>query len=754
LTGQSEPKSGRRKRGSAPPTRAEVRRRETRGRSRRSALLGGGFALVAAIGLVTAFVVVPDHTPKPSSVIADRTSMETAVTAVASATVPSSSTAASSTSTATTRAAAAASGSAGALPFDMPSTATLRASRHKVFAHYMPVLPISLDNKPAAGDYYTKKYLDPNGEYGRHKSYGGFLRDRPLPVAPGGTDWQLRNARTAVAQATAAGVDGFAWDLQSLSTSSRAWVNGVTLMKAAAGTGFKIALTPDMGVLKGASAASMAAGVAKLAAYPAAYRLGDGRLVVMPFLGSSGSPVTYWRQFNSIMASTYGIKVALVPIFLNEVSSLPSFRADIYGASNWGARNPSGNNTTLVNGASALGRASNVMKTGKLWMQPVSVQDERPRVGTFEEAMNSQNLRNSWQVAIKSKADWAQLATWNDYSEGSQMDPSLKRNWANLDISAYYLAQYKTGAAPKIVRDTVYVSHRTQPYAARPSFPQSILMHLARGVAPVNRVEALGFLTAPGYITVTSGSNSKTCSVPAGVQTCTVTLAPGKVTARISRSSAVVTSVTSPFSVTNAPYVQDLQYVAASSRRNNDGSPKAGITSAAPPPAAAPASSKAAAVGNGQADGAKPAAAIDAKAITLVARGGATPATSYLRFNVPATPAGKKLVSAALQIHTTTAKASVTGSASNVYLAGNTWQESSLTWKAKPAVTTQLLGALSKAPTVDTTYAISLNVATMATLAGTQRTFAITGSSADSLLFRSRKNAYVPTRPTLVLTYQ
>ena len=33
------------------------------------------------------------------------------------------------------------------LPFDPPSTASLRTSPKKVFAHYLPSLPVSLDNQ-------------------------------------------------------------------------------------------------------------------------------------------------------------------------------------------------------------------------------------------------------------------------------------------------------------------------------------------------------------------------------------------------------------------------------------------------------------------------------------------------------------------------------------------------------------------------------------------------------------------------------
>lgn len=70
---------------------------------------------------------------------------------------------------------------AGPLPFELPSTATLRASSHKVFAHYFTPYPISLNNKAGADDYYTKNYLNPAGESGKHAAYGGLLRDRPFP---------------------------------------------------------------------------------------------------------------------------------------------------------------------------------------------------------------------------------------------------------------------------------------------------------------------------------------------------------------------------------------------------------------------------------------------------------------------------------------------------------------------------------------------------------------------------------------------
>jgi len=60
---------------------------------------------------------------------------------------------------------------------------------------------------------------------------------------------------------------------------------------------------------------------------------------------------------------------------------------------------------------------------GGIWMQPVSVQDERPNQSLYDEADNSENLRVTWTAAI-ADADWVQIPTWNDYSEGAQVAPS------------------------------------------------------------------------------------------------------------------------------------------------------------------------------------------------------------------------------------------------------------------------------------------------------------------------------------------
>lgn len=444
----------------------------------------------------------------------------------------------------------------GPLPFDLPSTSTLRASKKKVFAHYFTPYPLSLDNKEPALDYYTRNYLNPAGESGKHAAYGGLLRDRPIGRGPLSGDWQLADMEKEVRTAAAAGLDGFTLDILSL--TSQHWTRDKLLIKAAANAdpGFKIVLMPDMTALT-ADATTLAASMAELAKSPAVHRLDDGRVVISPFKAENKTPA-WWTEFIKIMKDTHGVSVAFVPVFLNFTTNYKNYAAISYGFSNWGNRSPAQQGGIATNIATAHA-------AGKIWMQPVAPQDERPNQGIYDEARNSENLRTTWENAIAGGTDWVQLTTWNDFSEGTQIAPSPHNDSAWLDLSSYYLTKLKTGKAPAIVRDTLYLSHRVQFAAARPdSGTQTTFMTLRSGSSPArDSVEVLSFLT--GAATITSGGQS--VSAEAGVTARLFPLAYGSIKASAARQGQAVASVATPFAVNKSFAVQDLQYVAATSGR-------------------------------------------------------------------------------------------------------------------------------------------------------------------------------------------
>ena len=153
------------------------------------------------------------------------------------------------------------------LPFDMPTGATDKL----VFAHYVPWLPISIDDRAAAQDYYTTQLMPPNGENGTHAPYGGYLRDRPLPRPPlGRPDWRDVDLQTEIGQAKSIGIDGFAVDLLAPATNPDAPL-GIFRAAQAAGD-FSIQVTPDMSGVFGTdfTEAAFADGIAPYLEQPAA----------------------------------------------------------------------------------------------------------------------------------------------------------------------------------------------------------------------------------------------------------------------------------------------------------------------------------------------------------------------------------------------------------------------------------------------------------------------------------------------------
>ncbi|MEV5780859.1 glycoside hydrolase family 71 protein [Streptomyces sp. NPDC052287] len=445
-----------------------------------------------------------------------------------------------------------------ALPFDLPAAGVLRAGPHKVFAHYFPPYPLSLDNQPAQRDYYARNYLTPQGEEGKHAAYGGLLRDRPLPVSPSDGDWQLANLETEVRTARDSGIDGFTVDILSLTGANRQRVDMLLRAARRVDPGFRIVLMPDMTSLH-TDPRTLADQLALLAASPSAYRLADGRLVVAPFKAEAQDPA-WWGQVTARLRE-HGIGTALVPVFLDFRANAERFAPVSYAFSSWGNRSYTRQDN--VPGDIQLAHA-----LGKKWMQAVSVQDARPNQGIYDEAGNTATLRSTWNHAISDGADWVQLTTWNDYSEGSQFAPSLHNGRTYLDICSYYLTRFKTGAWPRIVRDTVYVTSRVQFTDAGSASLQPRLMRPRPGTAqPRDQVELLTYLTAPAAVSARVGTVPHAYRAPVGVNAQDLPLTPGRTEVVIRRAGDTAAAVTTRYPARRTATVQDLQYYAVSSGR-------------------------------------------------------------------------------------------------------------------------------------------------------------------------------------------
>jgi hypothetical protein len=440
-------------------------------------------------------------------------------------------------------------------------TTTATGNGKKVYAHYFPPYPISIENGVAATDYYAKNYLTVNGEGGIHASYGGLLRDRPASRAPLAGDWKVEDLKTEVRQAMAAGINGFTLNIMSL--SGRNWEASVNLMKAAAAVSpnFKIIPMIDGTASVGSQTASaIATKLAELYAYPSAEKAPTGAFELSSFKAENKS-VAWWTAIIQSLKSR-GITVSFSAIFLNaNDTNMRAFAPISDGVGNWGTRTAS----TVTNGPNYASRAHAL---GLEWMAPIAVQDVRPRSFIYDESNNTETLRAMWGRAIADGADSVQMATWNDYGEGTSFAPSVAHGKTFLDINKYYADKFRTGVTA-IASDALYLTHREHAYAATPSTPHRLMAPTLSGTAttPRNTVEVLTMLTAPASVSVTVGGVKTTWSAPAGIFAKTVPLAVGSVSATMSRNGSTLASVASPQAVVSKPVVQDLQYYAVSSKR-------------------------------------------------------------------------------------------------------------------------------------------------------------------------------------------
>jgi hypothetical protein len=437
---------------------------------------------------------------------------------------------------------------AACLPFSMPDSSVLFKAQKKVFAHYFYPFPLSIDNKPADNDYYTSQYLAPKGENGKHAANGGYLRQRPLPVAANSSaDWRLHNVETEVRMAIARGISGFTIDVMSGKEAADSNSHLNMLLKAATtvDSRFKIVVMPDISALK-ADANAVAQIIAAAAVSAAAYRLDDGRLVVSAFNAGLNPPAWWQGVFDQLKAR--GIKVAFVPTFLGWSGQAAAFAGISHGFSDWGTATAAGSDNMKSDPALAH------TGYGKLYMMPVDPQQYRPKDSIYWEAGNSSAFRTAWMSAINAGADWVQLVTWSDFSESSEVEPytdaTLRTDIGTgfYDLTGYYAAWFLSGAQPPITRDVLYYFYRREPTnAAGPA--QSAVNKLRGSAAAENNIEVVAFLTAPGTVKISVGGESFTQAAAAGISSFKVPSAPGNPQFTLSRNGTEIFSLQGPVQI-------------------------------------------------------------------------------------------------------------------------------------------------------------------------------------------------------------
>ncbi|MCX5195137.1 DNRLRE domain-containing protein [Streptomyces sp. NBC_00249] len=127
--------------------------------------------------------------------------------------------------------------------------------------------------------------------------------------------------------------------------------------------------------------------------------------------------------------------------------------------------------------------------------------------------------------------------------------------------------------------------------------------------------------------------------------------------------------------------------------------------------------------------------------------------TSYLRFDLPAAPAGTVLKSAALSVKTSTMGGAGTTDTVSVVPVTGAWTEGGTTYNNRPAPGAPALGSFPGIPDGSAVHTAGLNTATVAGALGSSWSLALTSPGTDALWLWSSEAAANEGTPQLTLTF-
>lgn len=138
---------------------------------------------------------------------------------------------------------------------------------------------------------------------------------------------------------------------------------------------------------------------------------------------------------------------------------------------------------------------------------------------------------------------------------------------------------------------------------------------------------------------------------------------------------------------------------------------------------------------------------------TSLAVRGTSAYETYLRFDIPAAPAGQVLKSASLQVKTTTvANAGTTDTVSVVPVTGS-WSGAGTTFKSKPTLGTTPIGSFAGVPDGSAVQSTPLDVTALSAVLGSSYSVGLTSTGTNPLWIWSSESTAVDAKPQLTLTF-
>ena len=167
--------------------------------------------------------------------------------------------------------------------------------------------------------------------------------------------------------------------------------------------------------------------------------------------------------------------------------------------------------------------------TDKLWVATVMPGYNDLKTGRADafvrEREDGQFYQDTWQAAMDSRADWVIITSWNEWVEGSQIEPSVSYGNLYLDLTAELAAQFKAQAEASALASPTSTSWPSPTVAVTITPTATLRPTLTATSTPTVRLSAHGEARTPSP-TATATPTTKPTPTATVTSTPTPTLTP------------------------------------------------------------------------------------------------------------------------------------------------------------------------------------------------------------------------------------
>lgn len=261
-----------------------------------------------------------------------------------------------------------------------------------------------------------------------HSSWNRAKRDYPLAGTYSSSDLSVMTRQ--IRQAKWAGISGFivSWKDTALNDQRLR-----LLMRAAAQQHFKLAM-----IYQGLDFQRRPLPVAEVAADFVTFR--DDFATSPVFFRIGGKPLTIWSgtwafSHTAIARVTSAVRPAMLVLSTEKNAAGVQRVADITDgdAYYWSSVNPA-TNTHYASKLSQMSQA--VHRAGGYWIAPFAPGFDARMVGGRKSVprQGGRTLRTEYAAAVRSSPDLLGLISWNEFSENSYVEPSVRYRYQSLDV--------------------------------------------------------------------------------------------------------------------------------------------------------------------------------------------------------------------------------------------------------------------------------------------------------------------------------